>query len=117
MSWWLWLLTSIGMYIAVGVVCACIEAYRQGVEHSKENEPDTHEFVDDSACIIALWPLFALVVWMPDLFSVFGRIYEHGKTRPVRKLAKEAAKGDALKELCDQHGWDYKKIKAVQSRG
>jgi hypothetical protein len=110
---WQWLLISIGLYIAAGMITAGVDAYYEGVIDRKDEHPDQTKYSDDAGPIVFLWPLFIAVNWIPQMFNT---IYTRSKSRLNRKLAKQGRKAQdqAFKELCKQNGWDYKQVKAAQ---
>lgn len=116
MSWWQWLLVSIGLYFAAGVLVAGIDAYAEGVVDSRESNPDACHFSDEPGSLIVFWFLYVALEWIPKMRKVFKVIYMRGKTRANRKLMKQGRKAQdkAFKELCKQNGWDYKKVKSAQ---
>jgi hypothetical protein len=117
MSWWQWILVSIGLYLAAGVIAALIMAYVNGVDHSKKEHPEVFSLdMFEVNGAVFLWPILLGVVIALGASFVFKFTYNRGKTRKTRKLERQGRKhqDDKFKELCKQEGWDYRKIKAAQ---
>lgn len=115
MSWWQWLLVSIGLYITVGMVVTGLDAYFEGVTDSRALNPDVVAYSNEPAPLIALWPLMFIFEWIPNMYRF---IYKRGKTRAIRKVERHGRKAqkDAFKELCKQNGWNYRQMRAAQQK-
>lgn len=113
MSWWQWLLASLGMYFGAGLICAVIAAYEEGVKHSNHDEEMVDRLALDLEGVMVvwvLWPIQFLLEWIP---LGFEWIYKRGKSRHARKMARQGrrAQEKAFKQLCKENGWNYKKVK------
>lgn len=107
MSWWQWLLVSIGGYLLAGFATACAASYIDGRQGRNFNPTE-------SALNTLLWPIPVIAgtvilgpAWIVVWFNGRGGTWSERRT-------KRASRSEFQKEwedLCEREGWDPKKVK------
>lgn len=98
MSWWLYLLISIGAYLVSGVITAMVVAYIEGRHHG-------HYKAEEYGWIIFVWPVLLAVGLVFAVIASIEAIHKRGASYETRKEAKTLTRG--LREI----GIDPKKVK------
>lgn len=111
MTWWEWLLVSIGGYIGVGLCIAGIEAYREGRRDGRTDVAEQLHYDSEEEIVLFafFWPVFICIDWIPD---VYKQVYRFGKSSTARKLARRSRRNQRreFKKLCKKEGWPFRKM-------